>query len=79
MAESLPFIFGSGGNATWDWGFLYVTIIFALIPIACVIHFIWNLIMFAIRIKKGNKQLTEVSSLIISVGYLSLLYFYYYQ
>jgi len=75
VTELLPIIFGTGENSTWDWGFLYVTLRFVLLPFVCVIHIILNLLRYT-KLEKGKRQLTEISSIIIPLGYLLLLYFY---
>jgi len=73
VTESLPFILGTGQEAKWDWGFIYVTMRFGVLPIACIAHL--SLMVFRI-FKPKYKPLNsiQISSLVISVGYLIMLY-----
>ena len=73
--ESLPFIFGTGHNAKYDWGFIYVSMRFVLLPVACFAHAGVNIY----RIVKSRKEplpIQQLSSMVISIGYLISLYFY---
>jgi len=75
VTESLPYIFGMGDKAKWDWSFLYVTMRFVLLPAACITHVGINLYQI-IKSKKEKLQMIQFSSVIISVGYLISLYFH---
>lgn len=37
-AESLPVAFGTGRKASWDWGLVYVTLRFGVLPSASIAH-----------------------------------------
>jgi len=75
VTEALPFIFGTGYNAKWDWSFIYVTMRFVLLPIACLAHLFLNLLRI-IKSRKEKLQIAQFSSVVVSVGYLVLLYFH---
>jgi hypothetical protein len=47
----LPFLFGEGTNAMWDWGFIYVTLRFVLLPPACV-----GFLVFALFVSVRSKN-----------------------
>ena len=42
---SLPYLFGTGSGATWDWGFLYVTLRFVALPLACAVYFVYAVLV----------------------------------
>jgi hypothetical protein len=73
LTEALPFIFGTGENAKWDWSFLYVTMRFVLLPIACIIHIAVNTFGI-IKARKDKLHLLAFGSVIVSVGFLILSY-----
>jgi len=75
VTESLPFIFGTGYNAKWDWSFIYVTMRFILLPAACLGHAGWNIYRI-IKSRKEKLQIIQFSSVVVSVGYLISLYFH---
>jgi hypothetical protein len=76
MTEVLPMLFQLGSSATADWfSFVYVTFRFAILPIACLAHA--GLILFRITKARQEKlKIMQISSALVSVGYLLLLYFY---
>ena len=72
--ELLPIIGGSGEAARFDWAWIYVTVHFILLPLACVVHIATNLY----RILRLFRSQTNVAvhaglSLTIPIGYLVLL------
>jgi hypothetical protein len=75
VTEALPYIFGMGDNAKWDWSFLYVTIRFVLLPVACIAHVGINFYQIIKSIKE-KLQIIQFSSVIVSIGYLISLYFH---
>ena len=76
VTEALPVVFGTGYEAKWDWGFIYVTIRFVLTPIICVAHLVWITIGTAVNFRRGATQglWLNASSVLISAGYLIALY-----
>jgi hypothetical protein len=75
LTESLPYIFGTGYDAKWDWSFIYVTMRFVLLPITCLAHLSLNLLRI-IKSKKEKLQIVQFSSVVVSLGYLVSLYFH---
>ena len=74
--ETLPFIFGTGYDAKWDWSFTYVTMHFVFLPTACIAHVGLN-IYRVIKLGENAPQLKQFSSVIVSVGYLIFLLFFH--
>ncbi len=76
MTEVLPMLFQLGSTATADWiSFIYVTMRFIILPIACLAHV--GLIIFRIiKTRHENLKIKQISSAVVSVGYLLLLYFH---
>jgi len=76
MAEVLPMLFQLGSIAIADWSsFIYVTLRFVVLPIACIAHV--GLILFRITKPRLDKlKIKQISSALVSVGYLFLLYFH---
>jgi len=75
FTELIPIIFGAGEHSTWDWSFLYVTIKFIALPILCFIHIGINVTRI-IKSQKDRLALIQLSSILIPVGYIVLLYLY---
>jgi hypothetical protein len=72
--ELLPVIFGTGESATWDWGALYVTSRFVVLPLAALIHVVVN-VGFALKKEtRSSERVVTLLSLTISLGYLVSLY-----
>jgi len=44
LPELLPFLFGTGEKATWDWGFPYVTLRYVLLPPACLFFLVGGIL-----------------------------------
>jgi hypothetical protein len=74
LSELLPIVFGRGANATWNWGFLYVTLRFILLPVACVLHVAWNIFGTLAELGRGYKPTARRASALVSVAYLVALY-----
>jgi len=74
--EVLPVFFEVGSTTTTDWiRFLYVTVRFGILPVACFVHA--GMIVFRTVKPNGEKlRITQISSAVVSVGYLLLLYFH---
>lgn len=71
--ELLPVVFGTGSNARWDWGFTYVTMRFIVLPTACVLHLLVNVVAALVLSVRGTATLTilaSLSSITISLAYL---------
>lgn len=50
---ALPYLFGTGWNAKWDWGFIYVTLRFVLLPVGCAFNLIYALVV-AVRSRNAS-------------------------
>ena len=50
---ALPYFFGTGSNATWDWGFIYVTLRFVLLPLGCAFNLIYAVVV-AVRSRDAS-------------------------
>ena len=76
MTEVLPMLFQLGSSATADWfSFVYVTLRFVILPLASLAHV--GLILFRITKPRLDKlKIKQISSALVSVGYLFLLYFH---
>lgn len=76
IVEVLPVFFEVGSTTTADWiSFLYVSVRFGILPIACFAHA--GMIVFRTVKPNGEKlRITQISSAVVSVGYLLLLYFH---
>jgi len=76
VVEVLPILFQLGSPATADWiSFIYVTVRFGILPIACLAHA--GMILFRIIKPRDEKlKIAQISSAVVSVGYLLLLYFH---
>jgi hypothetical protein len=74
--EALPVFFEVGSTTTADWiSFLYVSVRFGILPVACIAHA--GMIVFRTLKPDGEKlRITQISSVVVSVGYLLLLYFH---
>ena len=70
FAELLPVVFGTGEKATWDWGLLYVTIRFVLLPIGGSLA---GLVALAIGLFSGARSWQRlrpaVVLLVVAVAY----------
>lgn len=80
VTESLPYIFKTGDQATWDNGFLYVTLHFVVLPVLCFLHFLWNTIgQIVLAQKKGLRvSFSIISSAIVSAPYIVTIIVYPY-
>lgn len=79
VVELLPVALGTGENAIWDWGFLYVTFRFILLPLACVAHVVANVFFLVHRVVRRDRRseaLVSFSSVVIPCGFLVFSYFY---
>ena len=75
VAEGLPLIFGTGVNAKWDWGFIYVSMRFVVLPLICLIHLCLFLFQMS-KHKNGALHVRNIGPLVVSIGYLVLLFFH---
>jgi hypothetical protein len=73
VTETIPVILGAGYMARWDWGFLYTTMHFVLLPITCLAHASLNFNR-VIRSKREYQEIIQFASVVVSLGYLLLLY-----
>jgi hypothetical protein len=75
--ELLPVAFGTGENAVWDWGFLYVTFRFVLLPLICAIHIAANLLFLGFSSNRpATERLKQLASVIVTVAFLGISYSY---
>jgi hypothetical protein len=80
VTESLPLIFKTGDQATWDYGFLYVTLHFVILPVLCFLHVLWNTIgQIVLAQKRGLRvSFSIISSAIVSASYIVTIVVYPY-
>ncbi len=75
-AELLPVLFGSGERAACDWGFVYVTLRFVILPVLSLVHLFVLLPIAIVRLRKvhrGKAVLAGLSS-VVSIGFLLASY-----
>jgi hypothetical protein len=76
ITEIIPLVGGRGAEARFDWSFIYVTLHFVLLPLAAVVHLIWNLAALVLsRRQRLSHRLLSAGSVVVSVSYLVLLFF----
>jgi hypothetical protein len=75
-SELLPLVFGVGKNARWDWGFVYATVHFLLLPVAAVAHLVTAIWCTAALAGSGRLRsaLLAAASCVFPAGYLAVLY-----
>jgi hypothetical protein len=71
--ELAPVVFGTGENATVDWGFMYVTMRFMLVPAACIIHVAISIIRAFLH--RGSPLKANIRLLSSTALTASLLYY----
>lgn len=71
--EALPLLFGTGERATCDWGFLYVTLKFVLLPLFSFI--LCTVASFAI-FRRSSVSPAAVFTGLLGLAYLISLYFW---
>jgi hypothetical protein len=75
LIELLPIVAGTGEDARFDWGWLYVTAHFIVLPLVCAVHIVVNLYRLKVLFHAQRpRALRAALSLAIPVGYLVLLY-----
>jgi len=75
--ELLPVVFGTGENAGWDWGFLYVTFRFVILPLVCAIHTAANLLFLGFSSERpAIERLRQFASVIVTGAFLGISYSY---
>ena len=74
IGEMVPLASGTGVDATWDWGFLYVTLHFVLLPIACFAHLGFRL--RALKTQRPRPMASILASGFVPLCLLTLLYFH---
>ena len=77
VTEALPVVVGIGQDAVWpSWGFLYITMRWIVIPLSCLVHIVYITVRSAIHFRRLEIKglLLEISSILISGGYLIALY-----
>ena len=72
---ALPHFFRTGVNATWDWGFLYVTLRFILLPVGSAFNLFYALVV-ALRSRDASpmQRWLTVSLAPVPLIILGLLY-----
>ncbi len=71
----LPYLFGTGANARWDWGFVYVTLRFVLLPPACALYLICAVVA-ALRSKRDSNVERWITAGLAPVPLVILLLMY---
>jgi len=75
--ELLPVVLGTGENAVWDWGFVYVTFRFVLLPLICALHLAANLWLLGFSTNRpAIERLRQFASVIITGAFLGISYSY---
>jgi len=72
--QMLPLIAGTAEHARWDWGSLFVTLTFVVLPIACLLHLVLNVGLVLVGAGPLPERLRASSSVLVSAGYLLVLY-----
>ncbi len=77
-AEFLPVVFGAGEAATWDWGFLYVTLHFIALPVAFALHVAAAVILAAVLMLRTRAKPAAVALFagLPGLAYLLILWLY---
>lgn len=75
FTELLPVLFGAGLHARWDWGNIYVTLHFVVLPAACIAHIVANGIDVMRMGGSCRQRLLRMSSTLLPAGYLFFLYY----
>ncbi len=75
VTELIPLLGGCGAEAAFDWGLLYVTLHFVLLPVAAAVHCLWNLAALALGKREFRRRLLAAGSAVVSLSYLALLLF----
>jgi hypothetical protein len=75
FTELLPVLFGAGLHARWDWGYIYVTLHFVVLPVACIAHIVANGIDMVRMGGFCRQRLRRMSSTLLPAGYLIFLYY----
>jgi len=70
VPELLPLLFGTGGRATSDWGFIYVTCHFVLLPLCSFVV----LIASGVFLVRGPNRGRVVLPALIAAGFLLFLF-----
>jgi hypothetical protein len=73
ITMALPVVFGPGSRTRWDWGAEFVTFVFVILPVLCLIHV--ALTVLQARALRGRARLVELTSLVVPFGYGALGYF----
>lgn len=74
--EALPVAFGTGRKASWDWGFLYVTLRFGVLPLVSALHAL-RFGLVALRLFREQRTAAGCIvglSLTVPCAYLALLW-----
>ena len=72
--EGFPFLFGAGAQARWDWGFLYVTLRFIILPALAVAPIAFNGLVALHRSVRGAPLLFDLASVTLPLFYLGTFY-----
>lgn len=75
ITELLPVVFGTGSEASADWGFTYVTLRFVLLPSVCLI-LIFSVAVGLVGLASSEERLLSLSALVVPASYLALLWFH---
>ena len=75
ITELLPVVFGTGGEAKFDWGFSYVTLRFVILPVISLIMTVCVGIGL-VGLESQRQRLLSVSAIVVPAGYLALLWFH---
>lgn len=71
VALGLPLVVGTSDHTLWDWGFLFVTIVFVMLPIMSLLHV--GLTVVLARTLSGRERWIELTSVIVPCAYFAWL------
>lgn len=67
VAVALP-LSGAGADAAFDWGLIFIALVFVIIPVLCLVHLV--LTPFAAVHFDGRRRLAEAASMVVPLSYL---------
>lgn len=77
IVEAVPLVLGTGEAAIIDWSFFYVTFRFILLPAACALHVVINVVLLFVRRKRPlGSRLFDFASILVSVCFLVMWFLY---
>ena len=75
LTELLPVVFGTGAEASVDWGLSYVTLRFVVLPAISLIMTVC-VVVGLVGLDSQRQRLLSASAIAVPAGYLALLWFH---